>query len=70
MSVTAPWVLAGGARGQIGHCSRCGEALRLCLPQRSEVVLAAMRAFVKCHADCQPKVEVAIGPHRFSKASI
>jgi hypothetical protein len=51
----ALWVVAGGAPGETAHCTRCGEGLDLgSKPQRVDVALAAMRAFVKCHSHCKP----------------
>ena len=51
----AHWVVAAGKPGETAHCTRCGEGLDLgSKPQRVDVALAAMRAFIKCHAHCQP----------------
>lgn len=47
------WVVAGGAPGEIGHCTRCGQGLRMEMPQDLRVVTAAMRAFVKAHSGCR-----------------
>jgi hypothetical protein len=48
------WVVVGGKTGEIGHCTRCGDGLEMGLPQRVEVVMAAMNAFTKAHAACEP----------------
>jgi len=48
------WVVAGGKVGELGHCTRCGDGLVMEIPQRLEVVTAALKAFVKAHAHCQP----------------
>lgn len=48
------WVVIGGAPGEIGHCTRCGEGLRINLPQRMEVIIAATSAFAKAHKICAP----------------
>jgi hypothetical protein len=47
------WVKFGGAEGSISHCERCGDELFMKLPQRVEVILAAMKAFYKCHVKCE-----------------
>ncbi len=46
------WVHVGGAPGEIGHCTRCGEGLSVNLPQRMEVIIAVMAAFAKAHSSC------------------
>lgn len=48
----ADWVVVGGAVGEVSHCTRCGEGLRLVLPLRIEVFIAATLAFVKAHSLC------------------
>jgi hypothetical protein len=48
------WVVTGGATGELAHCTRCGQGLRLNMPQLVSVVVAASKAFVKAHSNCQP----------------
>jgi hypothetical protein len=50
----ADWVITGGAPGELGYCTRCGEGLTINLPQRFEVVTGAMLGFVRAHAHCEP----------------
>ena len=50
----ADWVVVGGAPGEYGHCTRCGEALRMLKPVRIEVWAAAAKAFAKVHSECPP----------------
>lgn len=47
------WVVAGGKVREIGHCTRCGDGLEMGMPQRIEVVTAAMNAFVRAHRSCK-----------------
>jgi len=49
------WVVAGnrGDANEIGYCTRCGQGLKLNLPQLLSVAIAAMQAFVKAHSNCQ-----------------
>lgn len=46
------WVVVGGKPGELGYCTRCGEGLSINLPQRLEVITAAMTAFAKAHSTC------------------
>lgn len=48
------WIVAGGKAGELGHCTRCGDGLVMGMPQRVEVVTAAMNAFVRVHKRCKP----------------
>ena len=48
------WVVMSGKLGEIAHCTRCGEGLSLNLPQRVEVLLAALTAFGRLHRACKP----------------
>ena len=50
----APWVIVGGANGEIGYCERCGDGLRLNMPQPIPIFVAASQAFVKMHSRCKP----------------
>lgn len=50
----ADWVVAGGAPGELGYCTRCGDGLTINLPQRFEIVTACMNAFVEIHKTCKP----------------
>ena len=47
------WVKIGGSPGEVAHCTRCGEGLRMSLPIRVEVFTAAANAFTKCHIGCR-----------------
>jgi hypothetical protein len=58
----APWVVAGGRQGEIGHCTRCGDGLNLGGPQLLGVAGAAMKAFVKAHSNCQDTGKVEEPP--------
>src|SRR5512146_1608163 len=49
----AEWVVPGGADGELGHCTRCGQALRINLPQPITIVTACMKAFVDLHKNCK-----------------
>jgi hypothetical protein len=49
-----PWVVVDGRPGELGHCTRCGDALQINLPQPLPVVAAAMKAFSLMHRECQP----------------
>lgn len=51
-----PWVVAGGKVGELGHCTRCGEGLKITLPQPIPILVAAMDAFGKMHRDCKPQI--------------
>ena len=51
----APWVVAGGAPGEAGHCQHCGQGLGITLPQSINVMVAAIKAFTKDHAHCTTK---------------
>jgi hypothetical protein len=51
------WVVVGGAEGEVAHCTRCGEGLRLGLPIAVEILLAAGKAFEKIHGRCQARPE-------------
>ena len=51
----APWVVAGGAPGEAGHCQHCGQGLGITFPQSLNVMVAAMKAFTKDHARCTTK---------------
>jgi hypothetical protein len=53
MKKNTDWIFAGGKPGEIGHCKRCGDGLRMEMPQHIPVVVAAMRAFIKVHSTCQ-----------------
>lgn len=57
-----PWVVAGGKIGEIGHCQRCGEGLKISDPQAIEVILAAINAFAKLHRNCTKTAETPISP--------
>jgi hypothetical protein len=48
------WVVVGGADGELAHCTRCGDALRINMPQPLEIVVACGNAFVKMHSKCEP----------------
>jgi len=48
-----PWVVAGGKIGEMAHCERCGDGLEIGGPQRLEIALAAMNAFIKIHKNCK-----------------
>jgi hypothetical protein len=52
--IKAEWVVAGGADGELGHCTRCGQALRVNLPQPLPIVTACFRAFLDMHKHCEP----------------
>jgi hypothetical protein len=47
------WVVVGGADGELAHCTRCGQALRVNMPQPLEIVVACGNAFVKMHSRCE-----------------
>ena len=49
----AYWVVAGGKRGEVGHCQRCGEGLVMMGNQLIEVVTASMKAYVNIHKNCK-----------------
>lgn len=44
----------GGAPGELGHCTHCGQGLSINLPQSLSVISAACLAFAKDHARCVP----------------
>jgi hypothetical protein len=48
-----PWVVTDFEKGNTGECQRCGEVLRINLPQPTEVWLAAVKAFCKLHEKCE-----------------
>lgn len=48
------WVVIGGARGEVAHCTRCGRGLRLPLPMELYLVAACTKAFADEHKECQP----------------
>jgi hypothetical protein len=51
--VKAPWVVFGGTRDELAHCTRCGAGLNLGgTPQPVPIALAASRAFIKIHEKC------------------
>jgi hypothetical protein len=52
-AMIADWIVMGGKPGETSYCIRCGEGLRLSLPQRVEIVTAALNAFVKIHSKCK-----------------
>lgn len=56
------WIVVGGAPGEVGHCTRCGEGLRLELPVRLEVFTGASGGFVEAHKHCTPGRYVASTP--------
>lgn len=58
----AEWVVVGGAPGEVGHCTRCGQGLRLELPISLNVFAAASKAFVQDHRHCRPGRYVASTP--------
>jgi len=49
------WIVAGGKEGALGTCTRCGNTLKISLPQSLAVLEASMKAFVKEHSDCRPE---------------
>jgi hypothetical protein len=49
----APWVVAGGKVGELGHCRRCGAGLRMTLPQPVDTVVFALDGFNAKHARCE-----------------
>jgi len=51
----SPWVVAGGAPGELCHCQHCGQGLKLGLSQSISVVTAAAKAFANDHARCTTK---------------
>ena len=51
----SPWVVAGGAPGETGHCQHCGEGLTISLPLSFAVIAAEAEAFAKDHARCTTK---------------
>ena len=53
MAIKADWVVAGGAIGEAGHCTRCGQGLTLG-SQLIDVWVAAVKAFTKIHTNCTP----------------
>jgi hypothetical protein len=58
MKSKTPWVVTNFNRGLLGECLRCGRVLGMDLPQHVDVVVAAMRAFVKVHEHCEEKGEL------------
>ena len=54
MSRRTDWIVVGGSPGESSYCTRCGEGLRLYLPVRIEIFVAAAKAFVKIHSKCSP----------------
>lgn len=48
------WVVMGGKSGEVGYCTRCGDGLKLNMPQHIEVFAAAAKAFVRIHSTCAP----------------
>ncbi len=56
------WVVVGGADGELAHCTRCGNALRVNMPQPLEIVVACGKAFVKMHSNCKPGKYIAPVP--------
>ena len=51
----SPWVVVGGAPGELCHCQHCGQGLKLGLSQSISVVTAAAKAFANDHARCTTK---------------
>jgi hypothetical protein len=49
------WIVTGGSDGALGTCTRCGETLKVSLPQSMNVLTASIKAFVKEHSDCRPE---------------
>jgi hypothetical protein len=49
------WIVTGGKDGALGTCTRCGDTLKISLPQSLPVLGAGMKAFVKEHSDCRPE---------------
>lgn len=50
----APHVIMGGAIGELGHCTHCGQGCKLPGPTRIELVARFMKAFAAVHAECAP----------------
>jgi hypothetical protein len=46
------WIVSGGKEGALGTCTRCGDTLKIGLPQSLTVLAASVKAFVKKHSDC------------------
>ena len=54
MKKNIDWVVVSSKPGEIAFCKRCGKGLNFQLPQRCEIVEAALNAFTKIHSECQP----------------
>jgi len=55
-------VLFGGAIGEVAHCTRCGEGLRMGMPVLVDVLVAAGNAFAKAHKNCPDTGRVEPAP--------
>jgi hypothetical protein len=49
------WIVTGGSDGALGTYTRCGETLKVSLPQSMNVLTASIKALVKEHSDCRPE---------------
>jgi hypothetical protein len=50
------WVITDFENGNLALCLRCGETLCLNLPQATEVIVSASKAFIKVHEDCKEEL--------------
>lgn len=50
---SADWVVIGGARGELCHCTRCGQGLKVQLPIPVEHVVWLTNGFVGRHSKCE-----------------
>jgi hypothetical protein len=49
-------VITDFENGNLALCLRCGETLCLNLPQATEVIVSASKAFIKVHEDCKEEL--------------
>lgn len=57
-----PWIVGGGASGELGYCQRCGAGLGMGGGQPLYLAVAMMKAFTQHHSRCADTGRVEPSP--------